>query len=88
MAVAKHFGIRAFVCINKYDLNLDATKQIEEFCEKNNIPLVGKIPFDPAIIQALQQFKTPIEAGNNKVAEEIYKIWNSIVREIQRDGRN
>lgn len=84
LGVANHFGIRAFVCINKYNLNLKVTSEIEDFCIDRDIPVIGKIPFDSSIVKALQEFKTPIEAGNNEVSKEIRNIWNKIEDEIKK----
>jgi MinD superfamily P-loop ATPase len=84
LAVAKHFGIPAFVCINKYDLNLEVTSEIEEFCENNKYPVIGKIPFDPTIVKALQEFKTPIEAGNHSITNEIIGLWTRLEDEIEK----
>jgi MinD superfamily P-loop ATPase len=84
LAVAKHFGIPAFVCINKYDLNLEVTSEIEEFCENNKYPVIGKIPFDPTIVKALQEFKTPIEVGNHSITNEIIGLWTRLEDEIEK----
>lgn len=84
LAVAKHFGIPAFVCINKYDLNLEITSEIEEFCKNNKYPVIGKIPFDPAIVKALQEFKTPIEAGNHSITNEITGLWARLKDELEK----
>lgn len=75
LGLAKHFRIPSFVCINKYDLNEGITSEIESFCESNGYPVIGRIPFDPSIVKALQEFKTPMEAGNKEVTEEIRNIW-------------
>lgn len=84
LGVARHFGIPAFVCINKYDLNPEVTSQIESFCESNGFPVIGRIPFDPSIVKALQEFKTPIEAGNSNVTNEIAGIWMRLVDEMDK----
>lgn len=84
LGVAKHFGIPAFVCINKYDLNSEVTSEIEAFCEKEGVPVIGKIPFDPSIVKALRNFKTPIEDNNENVSNEIKNIWKRITDEIKK----
>lgn len=88
LGVARHFRIPGFVCINKYDLNLEITDQIERFCESNGCPVIGKIPFDPSIVTALQEFKTPVEAGNNEVTKEIANIWMKLTDEMKKVGKN
>lgn len=82
LGVARHFGIPAFVCINKYNLNQEETAEIENFCKDEGIPVIGKIPYDPSIIKALQEFKTPVEAGNYVVTNEIKSIWTKITDEM------
>ena len=84
LGVAKHFEIPAFVCINKYDLNLEVTSEIEDFCESSGYPVIGKIPFDPSIVKALQEFKTPIEAGNHAVTNKITNIWKRLTDEMKK----
>jgi hypothetical protein len=37
------------------------------------VSVIGKIPFDSAIVKALQKFKTSVEAKNKKVTSEIKK---------------
>jgi MinD superfamily P-loop ATPase len=83
LGVAKHFGIPAFVCINKYNLNKEVTAEIEDFCRSEGIPVIGKIPFDPSIVKALREFKTPVEAGNQAVTNEITSMWTKITDEIK-----
>jgi MinD superfamily P-loop ATPase len=73
--VANHFGAEVKLVINKYDLNINMSTKIEEFCKKNNIPLIGKIKFDAGIIEAIVNGKTIIEYNKTEVKEEIIKIW-------------
>ena len=71
LAVAKHFDIPGYVCINKYDLNAKITGQFEDFCNKNGFKVIGKIPFEPKIVYALREFKTLIDAGLENITSEI-----------------
>jgi MinD superfamily P-loop ATPase len=75
LEVARHFQIAGFVCINKFDLNPEITAKIEQFCRRSAVPVIGKIPFDPAIVRALQEFKTPVQAGNQRFTSEIESLW-------------
>ncbi len=84
LGLAKHFKISAFVCINKYDLNLQVTEEIEEFCRENDVPVVGKIPFDSSVVKALQEFKTPVEAGNKEFTDLVKDIWLRITAELEK----
>lgn len=79
VGVAHHFGIKGVVCINKYDLNLIITQKIEEYCRHNNIELVGKIPFDISVIEALVRGLPIVEYSNNQVTHEIKNLWEKIL---------
>lgn len=52
---ARTFQLSCAVCINKYDLNLERTREIEAFCSRMEIPCVGRIPFDATVNRAINQ---------------------------------
>lgn len=82
--LAKHFGIPSCVCINKYDVNLELTERITEFCMDNKIELVGKIPYSNDFTKAQIKEQTIIEYNNDgKISDEIKKIWSNIERRIK-----
>ncbi|MCK4352255.1 ATP-binding protein [candidate division WOR-3 bacterium] len=76
--VTNHFGVKTVVCINKYDLNLKNTKFIEEYCQKSNINLIGKIPFDKIVIEALVNGVPVVEYSENAASKIIKIMWNNI----------
>lgn len=81
--VVEHFGIKTFVCINKYDLNKSVTKDIEEFCHLNEIAVIGRIPFEPKIVYALQNLKTPMdEVELLSIKNKIISMWNKLESEM------
>ncbi len=51
--LAHHFGVKAAVCINKYDLDEVSAGQIEEYCQSEGVEVAGKIPFDEEVVGAL-----------------------------------
>lgn len=53
------FKIEVSVVINKYDLSLEMTNQIENYCKKLNIDLDLKIPFDKRIIDSIRKLEIP-----------------------------
>jgi len=76
--VAKHFNIPVKLAVNKYDLNLGMTEKIEAFCRKNDIPAIGKIPFDEAVVKALVEGKTIVEYAQCAAGTEVRKVWEGI----------
>ena len=73
--VTKHFGILAKLIVNKYDLNMDMTGRIEKYCKENNIDLIGKIPFDKSIVEAMVLGKTIMEYKPGQAQKEIKSAW-------------
>ncbi|MFH1283476.1 MAG: ATP-binding protein [bacterium] len=82
IGVAKHFGVFVALLVNKYDLNTDMAKKIEEYCKKNGIPVVGKIGFDKDIVRAVVEHKTILEYSNGKTNKIIKEMWNRIDKQI------
>jgi len=76
--VTKHFGINASVCVNKFDINEKKTKEIEEFCRENGIPLIGKIPYNPDVTKAMLELKTVIEFPSVQVGDAVKSIWEKL----------
>jgi len=78
--VCHHFGIPALVCVNKYDLNEDNTRQIEDYCLSQRVKVAGKVPFDNIVTEALVQGLPVVEYSQGKVAQEIERLWQTITR--------
>lgn len=55
LATTAHFRVPALVCINKADIYPEGTTQIEAYCQERGIEIVGRIPFDPAVTEAMVQ---------------------------------
>jgi MinD superfamily P-loop ATPase len=75
--VASGFGIDIYVVINKYTLEESITRQIEDYCREQKIPVVGKIPFDPMVIEAIRKRK-PVTDYDTPAAKAIRMMWNSL----------
>ncbi|MCF6249114.1 MAG: ATP-binding protein [Desulfobacula sp.] len=77
--LCKHFNISAMVCINKYDLNLDLTKEIETLAREHQIECVGKISFDQIFTESMIQKETIFEYNKDSQAIiEVMQIWENI----------
>jgi len=85
-SVANHFKIPAAVCINKYDINPENSMKIEEYCKKNNLSVVGKLPFDIIMTQAMINEKSIIEFSDGALSQEIKDMWNKLQRILWADG--
>lgn len=78
LKLAEHFKIPSAVCINKFDINLENTDRIVAYCEKNGSKTIGKIPYEPKVVEALVNRKTVMEYPCNGVERIIHRMWGEI----------
>lgn len=71
---AGKFGVTCAVCINKFDVNLTNTQKIEEYCKQQNILMVGRIPFDPQVIEAVNGGKPVVLLKNSPAKDAIIEL--------------
>lgn len=81
IATARHFQIKTACCINKHDLNPELSKEIEAWCAQQGISLVGTIPYDHSVVEAMTRAVPPVEILHNNTADRIRRVWDR-VREI------
>jgi len=78
--IVRKFDIKAFVIINKCDLNSAMSEQIEAWCSNTGIKVIGQLPFDSGVVEAMVQGKSIIEYDiNSSVSIMIIEIWNKIL---------
>ena len=78
LAVCRHFNVPALVCINRCDLDAENTRSIEEYCQRQAVPVVGKVPFDKVVTEAMVKGLSVVEYSDGTVSGEIKKIWDRI----------
>jgi len=84
LQLLKHFKVQPLVCVNMYDINEDNTEKIAGFCKENGIKVVGEIPFNSVVTEAMVNGKSIVEyAPASDVAEEIMKLWERILSNLK-----
>jgi MinD superfamily P-loop ATPase len=82
--LAAHFKVPALICVNKFDLNLELTQNIENFARQKELSCVGRIPFDQIFTRAMVQGQTVFEYNTeSKVGQAIKQIWHSLAEKLQ-----
>ncbi|MBP2655716.1 MAG: CobQ/CobB/MinD/ParA nucleotide binding domain protein [Firmicutes bacterium] len=76
--LTRHFQLPLAVCINKATLNSTNTHTIIEWCNKQEVPIVGKIPYNDVFRNALQTEKTVMEIPNDEVQEQVLELWYNL----------
>ncbi len=70
------FKIKATVIINKFDLNLENTENIERYCKANDIELLGKIKFDHIMTDSMVAATTlPEFAPDHEISLLLREMW-------------
>jgi len=71
---AEKFQVKMAVCVNKYDANMANTEKIESFCAQRKLPFVGRIPYDPEAVRAINAGRSIIDVDclAGRAARTIY----------------
>ncbi len=82
--LAAHFKVPAMICVNKFDLNLELTRDIENFAKEKDLASLGRIPFDPLFTRAMIRAQTIFEYNTESVAgRAIKKIWEGLSEKLE-----
>ncbi len=81
--VAAHFDIPAAVCINKHDINMENSDDIAAYCQKMDVPILGRVPYDETMTKAMVQGKTIVEYDNGATAERIADLWQQVQQRLE-----
>jgi len=86
LGLAAHFAIPAAVLLNKSDLSPAQAEAIAAYCAVQDIPLVGRLPYDPAVTAALVHGK-PVTTTSGPVADALRKAWGIVKTRITNANR-
>lgn len=73
------FQIPMFVCINKWDVSPEHTAEIQRLCAQQHIPLVGQIPFDPAVVEAVNSGGTIVDV-DTPASQAVRQLYKTIIQ--------
>ena len=79
-----HFKIPTAVCINKYDINPQIAKAIENETVAKGLIVAGRIDYDPAVTKAQVAAKSVVEYSNNDITRQITSVWESVLDMLDR----
>ena len=79
----QHFNSPAMVLINKADLNISKTNEIEDYCKQKGIPVVGKLNYDTIMYKAVVRGRPIVEyAPTHKLAKSLKTIWRKVEEQL------
>lgn len=72
---AENLQAKLAVCVNKWDVSPEHTEEIRQFCQEEQIPFVGQIPYDKSASEAINMGKTlaDIDCPARNALQEIYQ---------------
>ncbi len=75
----RRFNVRTTVIVNKYDINLDNTENIVQFCKENDVEILGRIPFDRVMTDSMVMGTTlPEFAPDHQITQSLREMWAKI----------
>jgi MinD superfamily P-loop ATPase len=79
LELLNHFKVEPLVCVNKHDLNDENTSAIKDFCADNGIEVVGLVPFDLVVTEAMVAGQPVIEyAPESPASKAIEDMWGRV----------
>jgi MinD superfamily P-loop ATPase len=79
LEITTKFKNKTTVIINKFDLNVDMANTIETYCAEQHITVIGKIPFDPQVVESMVHCQSIIEyAPTSEVATMLKMAFSKI----------
>ncbi len=78
IGVCRHFVVPSLVCINKYDLNEENTRIIEQYCQNQQIDVISRIPYENNVSESIGKGVPLVEYTDNGASREINSLWISL----------
>jgi len=75
MGTTDHFGVPSLVVINKADLNHARSEEIAAFCAGRDVPVVGEVPYDTIVTEAMVHGRPVTDYVDGPVAQALRGVW-------------
>ncbi len=86
MGTTDHFGVPSLVLINKADINPARSEEIAAFCAGRGVEVVGRIPYDDVVTEAMVQGRPVTDYTDGPVTEALKGMWSRVRDLILSDG--
>ena len=82
--LAANFKIPALVCINKSDINLEISDEIEKYSKDQGIKAAGRIRYTEAFTKAQITKSSIVEYTSGDVSKDIKALWRNVKYAFQQ----
>lgn len=86
VSLARHFGTPVAAVINKCDINPEAAGRTEAFCEKENVTLLGKVPFGPEVNRAIAAGNLVVDETESQVGRSLRAVAGALIGVLEGIG--
>ncbi|MFH1687927.1 MAG: ATP-binding protein [bacterium] len=83
LQLTQHFRIPTGICINKADINLALTAQIEKYAENQGVAVLGQVPFDPTVTEAQLARTTVVDRQAGSANIGIRHLWAKLSKALK-----
>jgi MinD superfamily P-loop ATPase len=87
MSLAKHFGIKTAVVVNRWDVNSELTDNIEEYAQNEGAFVAGRVSYSSDFTDAQILKKTVVEYKKGMTYEEIHSIWKKLLKFVNGEEK-
>jgi MinD superfamily P-loop ATPase len=85
LEVCRHFNVPALVCINKYDINEENTRRIENYCLTRKTDVISRITYDNVFTDAMVHGQPVVEFSDGQASQQIKQLWQNIVNRLSHN---
>jgi MinD superfamily P-loop ATPase len=87
LGMAGHFGVPSLVCINKADIYPQGTAEIEAYCRANHLRVIGRVPFDTVVIEAMTQGQpVTLYQPEGRVSRALRSAWQGVLTALDGEA--
>ena len=88
LGVVRHFDVPAYLVVNKADLSEPLAEEIEAFACREELPMLGRIPYDERVLEALRVGRSPADDPASPAGREMQKVVKLLMEQVssQREG--
>jgi MinD superfamily P-loop ATPase len=86
MQLVEHFGLTAVACVNKFDVSERMSRRIAEEAVKRGVDVVGRIPYDEAVVAAQMCSTSVVEHGTSPASAALQDIWKEVEQRLERSA--
>jgi len=76
--LAAHFGVRAMLAVNRYDINSEIAARISGYAAERGVPVAGMIRYDPDVTRAQMNGISVVEYSDGPAATDIRRLGETV----------